>query len=535
MSTDVPPVTTRERVLLAGYTVLVAGVLAAVIDWQAPQSFDTGIRIWLLTQPWSALLHNVSRIELTPPFWHLLAKSLLASSPLSAILTLRVLNYLLFVSMVPVGYHAGRLFAGRKTAWGTALLIPWSSITIYHVTRTHHYTLYAVLAVAYTAALVALLRAPTRRRFVAYTGTTLAFSFTHYHALTYVGGTVLVATVLHGWQHDRRRVLRRTWADVRRSELGTYRWFDSPSLLPLFVPFLPVGLLYVAWSPVFYFQYLEYSSPPAYSSMTGLATAAVLFVANQLPAFGSISLPLSPGIVTTVFVTIPLGAVGLWRVVDGRDRVQLVVVGSAVVGAATLVLSGRFYSPRHGLWMAAIAPLVMGLGAATVMNELRERVSGPDSTLVAVGVCALLAVSAAPAVATVTETTEPETNVDRAADIVRASAASDSVVLSVDPWGEYILRAHGVDVPVYGVPEDAVDGNRAVDTRSDYSPETHPEDLERVRRLVEGKERVVVFNAHGRLEDRLPPLIEHLEDLGFTVVRSYEDGENGAIVLEREP
>ena len=89
--------------------------------------------------------------------------------------------------MVPLGYQAGKMLDGRKAAWATALLIPWPSLLIGLITKTDHYTLYATLAVAYTAALAALLRAPTRKRIIEYALTTVAFSFTHYLILHILG------------------------------------------------------------------------------------------------------------------------------------------------------------------------------------------------------------------------------------------------------------------------------------------------------------------------------------------------------------
>jgi len=533
-----PSMANRDRILLYGYTTLVAAILAIVIDWQAPQNFDNGIRIWLLTQPWSVLLHNISVIELAPPFWHIFGKSALTVSPLSAITTLRILNYLFFISMIPLGYQAGKMLDDRKAAWATALLIPWSPFLIDFITRTDHYTLYAALAVAYTAALATLLRAPTRKRIIGYALTTVAFSFTHYYALTYVGGTALVALALHILSFDRRKILQKTWKGIQQQELGTYSWFSSPSLLPLIIPFLPVTLIYVAWLPIFYDQYIHYQSgvSPEYSSIVGLATTAIWFIGGQLPAFGPVDFPISIGVLTVIFVTAPLGFTGLWTVVDKRDRVQLVIIGGAIMGAAIFLLSGRFYSLRHGLWMAAIAPVVMGLGAGAIMDELRERLPSPNRTpkIVAIGIVILLAVSAAPTLATINETTEVGTNVDRAASIVQNSHTPNSVILSTSPWGEFILRAHGVNAPIHGIPEDAVDGNRALRGRGDYAPETHPRDLERVERLVEGKERVIVFNAHGMIENRLPPLLQDLDKRGFSVNRKYEKRANGVIILERD-
>lgn len=526
----------RDRILLYAYAALVAAILAIVIDWQAPQNFDNGIRIWLLTQPWSVLLHNISVIELAPAFWHILGKSALSVSPLSAITTLRILNYLFFILMIPLGYKIGILLDGRKAAWPTALLIPWSPFLIGFINKTDHYILYAALAIAYTAALAALLRDPTRKRIMVYSLTTVAFSFTHYYALPYVGGTALVALALHMSIFDRWQIFQKTWEGIQQQELGTYSWFSSPSLLPIIISFLPVALVYLIWSPIFYEQYIHYQSDfsPAYSSIVGLGTTALWFIGRQLPAFGPVDFPISVGVITVIFVTIPLGFTGLWTVNQNRDRVQLVIIGGAIVGAAILLLSGRFYSPRHGLWMAAIAPIVMGLGAGSIMDKLRKRLPSRNPKIVAIGIVILLAVTAAPALATINETTEVETNVDRAADIVQNSHTSNSVILSTSPWGEFILRAHGVNAPIYGVPEDAVDGNRALRVRGDYAPKTHPRDLERVEQLVEGNERVIVFDAHGSVENGLPLLLQDLNKLGFTVNRKYEKGPDGVIILVRD-
>lgn len=524
-----------NRVLLSVYLSLVAVVLAVVVEWQAPQNFDNGIRIWVLAQPWSVLFHNISVIELAPPFWHILGKSVLTVSPLSAILTLRILNYLFFISVVPIGYHTGQMLGDQEAAWGTALLIPWSPFLIDFITRTDHYTLYAALAVAYTAILVTLLRNPTRQRFIAYGLITAAFSFTHYYALTYIGGTVLVTVALYFWSYNWRKILQKTWEDVRQQEFGTYSWFMSPSLLPIIIALLPVTLVYLVWSPIFYEQYIHYQSgiSPAYSSAVGLVTTAIWFIGRQLPAYGPVDFPVSLGVLTAIFVTVPLGLAGLWTVIRERDRVQLVIVGGAFVGSTTLILTGKFYSPRHGLWMAAIAPIVMGLGIGAIVEKLREQVPNHNSKIFIICVLILLAVSAVPALGTINETTEVETNVDSAANIVQTSHTSNSVILTSSPWGEFILRAYGVDAPIYGIPEDAVDRNRALRVRGDYDPETHPDDLKRVKRLVKGRERVIVFNAHGMIENRLPPLLKDLNNLGFTVNREYEKGANGVIILDR--
>lgn len=528
----------RQRRTLAAYTGLVVVVLGSTANWHVSQNLDTSIRVWLLLQPWSVLLRNVTLVELAPPFWHVLAKSVLAVSPFEAILTLRLLNLALFAVMIPAGYWAGRLLGGAKAGWATVLLLPWSATLLTFVTRTDHYFLYATLAVAYTALLLWTLHEPTRTRALVYAVVTAAFGLTHYFALTYVGGTILALLAVDARAYGSRRVLAATWDDVRSRTLRVDR-FDSPSLVPLTVSLLPLCLGYLAWFPSLYSQLVHYraSYDPTYSSLSESVVTMLGFLASQLPAFAPLGGVQSPGlgIVSVVFFTTPLGALGLWSVLRERKRSQIVVVGGASIGAAVVLASGRFYDYRHGLWMAAIAPLVVGVGVRSVAEALGDhgRVSDNWSSVLVVGVLLLLSVSAVPALATSAQVTQKGTDVHRFATVVQESHTDDSVVLTSSPWGEMMLRVHGVDAPIHGVPVDAVDGDRVVPARADYDPGTHPEDFRRVRRLTAGKDRVVVFNAHGMLEDRLPPLPRDLASLGYTRVRTYSEGPNGVIVFER--
>lgn len=524
-----------DRKKISIYTLFVAVVLAVVIDWQAPQNFDTAVRVWTLTQPWSVFVHNMAAIELAPPLWHVLARVIVAISPISVILTLRLFNLALFVLMVPLGYWAGNMLGNRQIGWGTALLLPWSLSLVRFITRVDHYILYATLALLYTASLAALLRQPTRKRALFYTGTTAAFAFTHYYALVYIGSTVLLVLACHLWTHDRDIVVRATVDDLRTQRVALSSWARSPSLVPIGVSLLPVVLLYVAWFPVLFQQYMHYrtSYDPAYSTASALLKTAVTFLYRQLPTFAH---GLVPGIITLLVVTVPLGVLGLVAISRERDRVQLITVGGAVVAALVLLVGGQFYSPRHGLWLAAIAPLVVGLGIGQLATAIstRQFSARRNRRIFSLGVLVLLAVSAGPAVVSLSQPVEHKTNITRAVDIVQTEYASDSVILSVSPWGEMILRAHGVEAPVYGIPEDAVDGNRAYIVRSDYDPDSYPNDFRRVKAVVSGKDTVIVFNAHGTIQQRLSPLRQDLQQLGYTVRREYQKGDNGVIVFRKK-
>ncbi|WP_137284587.1 hypothetical protein [Halorussus salinisoli] len=528
----------REIKVISGYTVIVGVIFASVINWQTPQNYDNGIRIWLLTQQWAVLLSNITVIELAPPLWHIFGKFGITLSPLSPILTLRIMNLLLFLIMIPTGYYAGRMLGSQKAGWGTALILPWSTYLISFITRTDHYILYASLAVIYTAILASLISNHTRTKSLLFALTTAAFAFTHYYALTYIAGTVFAAVALkvrvHGWQ----KVMQTTYNDAQQRRFGLYGWFKSPSVVPLASHLFPSCFLYLLWMPRFYKQIIHYHErfSSAYSSLTELVITAILFIGRQLPTFAPIDeIRFSLGIGIVVVFTVPIGFIGLVNSFRNPNQVRTTIIGGAFIGAGILLMTGRFYSPRHGLWMAAIAPIILGLGMEVIATKAWKSPIILDrySAIQVIGIILIISISAVPALATINETTEIETDVNRAADVVQNSYTANSVILSSHPKGEMILRAYGVEAPIHGVPEDSIKEEKAVRVRGDYHPDTHPNDFRRIQRLTEGKNRVILFDARGTTEQLLSPLKRDLKTLGYKLVEEYREGANGVIIFER--
>lgn len=137
----------RQDVFFVGIVSLITAAWTIPrIDLNRGEMFDPAMRFFIVEAPWRHLLHNVAFVELAPPGWHILAKILVTVSPLSTPMTLRAVNIVLFIALVPIGYWLGLQLRDRTTGMVFAGLLPMNSMLLNLVARGDHYILYTTLA-----------------------------------------------------------------------------------------------------------------------------------------------------------------------------------------------------------------------------------------------------------------------------------------------------------------------------------------------------------------------------------------------------
>lgn len=131
---------------------LLAGVLRMIALTGPVLRWDEGWTIAHASLPWSQLL-EVAANEWHPPLYYLLMKLWLAVGP--SPLAVRYLSVLLGVLLVPVAYHAGRLWDGGRARTGVyaAVLCAWAPLLVYYGQVARMYTL-ATLFVSAAVVLV---------------------------------------------------------------------------------------------------------------------------------------------------------------------------------------------------------------------------------------------------------------------------------------------------------------------------------------------------------------------------------------------
>lgn len=518
-----------RRYTLSSYVLLTLLLLSYLIDWGSAQNFDTSVRIWLLSKPWGDFLHNVRVIELAPPLWHFAAKVTSDFLPFDIITETRVLNFILFSFSIPLTYLCGYHLLNSKAGWYCILIQPWYFYTIGFITRTDHYILYYTLTLAYTYLFIKLISKNSDINALYFSVCLLLFSFTHYYSFVYIFGTYVSFFIYRFYTHSFNSEVFDIYNDIKsvfyKSELTGLK--ITSVLLICLIPFIAV---YSLWLPSFIDQYLRYESSFS-SPFTGGISSYIRIVVIYLYAL--IPSPRLGEIFSFLFVA-PLGLLGLYQCLRSMSNRVFSIFGGSLIGVLIFIVAGKFYSTRHALWVVAISPLAMGIGAEYVANKTSILIKNVKRKHVDILLSILiLSIMSIPTINDIIKKTEPSNTLDKMAEIVKEERKERTSILTVSPWGELVLDAKGVKPPIYGIPSDAVEGNRALNVSGNYNPDKYPEHRSRVREIISEDEKVIVFSAHGNMKGRLTPLLSDIKKMGYDMKIERVGGVNGVYVLEK--
>jgi len=535
----------HRRAFLTGYAFVVVALTLPIIDWHTSMDFDNAIRVWVVTRPLDTIVHNVREWELAPPLWHFLAHGLTRLSPLSPVVTVRLLNYGLFVSLIPLVYRIGQALDAPRAGLIAAVLVPWNQTLFDHVTTANHYLLFAALGAAYTWLLLRVTVGDgSRRTWVGYALVTAAYGFTHYFAIVHVAAAALTVAVVDGHHRGVFRALAR--GDLRSTRTRLVERLDGVSPARFAAAHLPLGVLSVLWLPVLLRQYRY--QPQVQESIFPLTQLAFETLRQLYYYFPD---RLFPPALLVLLMGGPLVAV-LGRARYHRGIRLLLVMTAAAFGIGTFVFSSR--DPEHLFFLSVLVPIVVGFGLSVLATHtvaaarrLRDERDRPAASLCVVGVL-LLGLVAAPYAATAVDPNPPvrDTDLKGAQAFATEYVTEETAVLSVTQWGQLILHVYGAPFAArtYGVPYNITSRPNLIRPRTQagvytdasrivYSPEQRPRDRRRLRRLVSGHDRVVVFVAHG-FPDRVEPLVADLRRFGYRRATSMRTDENGVLVYDRD-
>lgn len=483
--------------VLAGYS-----LLAVRIDWHRSPMFDPALRYFIVTSPWEHILTNVTYIELAPPGWHILAKIITTLSPFSTPLTLRAVNFALYLGLIPLGYSLGRELHTWRAGLLAAALVPAHQRVFNTVPRGDHYALlvFGSLAVLLTA--LHYTRTESRRWLAAYAATITIYGLTHYYALPVAVSVILVGTVVVAYQYPAQR---RAWV----------------------VSHVPVTVAWTAWLPRFIDQHQMY----AHKMPSTVNPHAVTMHMEVISPGGS-----PPGYWLAAAVLLAYLAVRIYRTPVRLWPLAAIYLGTGLLITKSVV--GSTITPRQAPHLPVLAALLAAIAGAMLIADARQRLTGARWRHRVVGVTvAVLLVSAvvvpyAGAAVGLQDSRWQGGFDDYSAVASQYADDEDTAVLSVLHYGEGILRFYGVDTEVWGMPVDAItaDGRAHHPIHMEMAYTTA--DRDRLDAAVEGKERVVVFLAHGAGE-RSDQLIRDLKNRGFTVEKRDVPNGNGVLVLTR--
>lgn len=522
-------------IVLLAYIIIVSLLTFPLIDWNTSMNFDTSVRLWVVQSPWQHLLHNIKYVELSPPAWHIGMKLLIQLSPIDPVVTIRGVNYLLYLALVPVGYLLGRRIYDDFTGLLAAGLLPLNQLVFDFTTRVDHYILFGVLTLVFSWSLLVWIQAPLkRRRVILHAAVTTFYGAVHYYAALYILAATSVALYLY-WDFGFQRVLESV--DRKRLNISSLSGTASRRTETLVGTHLPLGIFYIFWLPVFFSQYRAFRT--TFGGQPNLALHKLVIRSIGLLRHFFAEAPY-PRLVFAGIAFLILGLAMAGTYVNDNREIWTVVAGSSLT-LGLVVASGGFYAPRHVFFLAGIVPVTLAAGVRYGLSFISDQTyTTVRSGIVVFGVGLLIILLVTPYVTTGGTFDPPERDTDLrgVTDFVAAHANSHTVIISSHPWGELILDTYGVarSVPVYGVPTDAVAGNHRIDPvrgRTRYSPSTHPSDYRKVRSWIEGAETVIIFDARGHPYGLYDPLLSDLRNVGYYCDRMTRSGDNGALVFRQ--
>lgn len=536
------PGTRRRTLLLAGYLSLVIVLTLPVIDWRTSVDFDNSVRVWIVTRPFDTIVNNVREWELSPPLWHILMHWVVQLSPDAAIPIIRVVNYVLYLGLVPVAYLIGARIDSKAAGGVAALLVPWNQTVFDHVTETNHYLLFAFLAGLFTWLLfVVLAGRTTRRQWLAFALIAAAYGFTHYFAVLHISSAAIVVVVLISYRNGVFRSLyHREFNAIWQRLMDD---IEGVSLSHYLLAHLPLGGLLLVWLPVTIQQY-QYQ-PQVAEQTPGVIYVVVSGVGQLWYYFPERTLP--PVVIAFVMGFVLLTV--LYRASSNRTISIFVAKMALAFGAIVLVFESS--DPEHVFFLSVLVPVTVAVGVVAFGRKLRgihpssQTLPAPRRVVILTISVLLVGLIFAPYLATATNPHPPEPKTDMKGAVAFADryTTENTIVLSATQWGQLTLhvynprlaeRSYGVPYNITNHPDKIRKGTQkgvyTETSRIVYNQGVRPEDRQRLTRITADKNRIVLFVAHGF--NRIHELEADLERFGYEQIARMKTRNNGVIVYD---
>lgn len=189
----------RAEYWLLGAVIVLAAVIRVVVLNNQSLWADEALTAYETRLSFSAMLHVVRTVEVTPPLYSVLvwgwAKAL-GTGPE----TLRALSAIAGIALVPIAYAATRELVSRRAGLVAAALIAVNPFAIWYSQEARAYMLLALLTGAAFLAFARSLRAPTRGNLAAWAVLGCLALATHFFA----GFAIAPQVILLLWRHRTR-------------------------------------------------------------------------------------------------------------------------------------------------------------------------------------------------------------------------------------------------------------------------------------------------------------------------------------------
>lgn len=330
-----------EHWLLGGIIVLAAVIRVVVLDNQSLWA-DEALTAYETRLSFSAMLHVVRTVEVTPPLYFVLVwgwAKLLGSGPE----VLRALSAIAGIALVPIAYAATRELVSRRAGLVAAALMAVNPFAIWYSQEARAYMLLALLTGAAFLACTRSLRAPTRGNLIAWALLSALALATHFFA----GFAIAPQAILLLWRH-RTRATAIAAAVVAAAQLA---------MLPLAISDTSAshGTGWIAKVPITH----------------RIATTAVEWVAGNLYRRTTLADGLALGAALVLICGLLLWFGHRGGEGDGGRGVMvaLVVAGCVLIGPLILAGLGQdFFLSRNAI--PALVPAITVVAAACTMPRL---------------------------------------------------------------------------------------------------------------------------------------------------------------------
>jgi mannosyltransferase len=187
-----------EHYILGGLIVLAAVIRVVVLTNQSLWA-DEALTAFEMRLPFTAMLHTVTTVEVTPPFYFVLLWGWTKLFGAGAV-ALRAVSAIAGVALVPIAYAATRELVSRRAGLVAAALMAVNPFAIWYAQEARSYTLLAAFTGAAFLAFARALRAPSGRNLSAWTTFSVLAVMTHFFA----GFAIAPQAVLLLWRHRTR-------------------------------------------------------------------------------------------------------------------------------------------------------------------------------------------------------------------------------------------------------------------------------------------------------------------------------------------
>jgi mannosyltransferase len=230
-----PLVRRRDRAWLASPALGLAAVAAVLLlglalrlFWLDAKSlwYDEAASLYFARQPLPDLIYLTMTRDTPPPLYYLALHGWLRLFG-DSVAALRGLSALASVLCLPLLYALARALTDRATALVATALLAVSPFQVWYAQETRMYALLALAGLASTLALVRLIQAPGRGRWLVYVVATAAMLWTHYLALFTLAGQALVVLVIGLRWQPAPAVRRWTWSAVLAGGATLLPWLPA--------------------------------------------------------------------------------------------------------------------------------------------------------------------------------------------------------------------------------------------------------------------------------------------------------------------